>query len=451
VSTAADRIRLDLGYRPRVWQQGLHAARAKARFRVAAVHRRAGKTLAALVELIDGALRATGSLEVFAYVAPYLKQAKAVAWERLMVLCRNLEAAGVVETHVGDMLVRFRANGACIRLHGADNPHALRGLGLSGLVVDEVAQIDPSVWEDVLRPALADKGGWALFIGTPSGINLFSQLFFGASEKPGWAALRYTVFDTDALPADEVEAMQAGGMPENAFAREMLCDFAAASDDQVMSLTDVEVASKRVYKDHDIRYSPIVLGVDPARFGDDRSVIIRRQGLQVFQPLAFREIDNMTLASRVAQEIEHHKPHAVFIDAGAGAGVIDRLRQLGHECVEVPFGGAATNSALYKNKRAEMWFLMAEWVMSGGAIPNDMALKTELATPIYWFDPANRRVLEPKEDTKKRLQGGGSPDLADALALTFAHPVHVRDEYQQLEDRFRVRKTFDPFAKLKGR
>jgi hypothetical protein len=128
----------------------------------------------------------------------------------------------------------------------------------------------------------------------------------------------------------------------------------------------------------------------------------------------------MTLASRVAAEIIAFQPDAVFIDAGRGEGVIDRLRSLGFTVIEVNFGGKPTNE-MYANKRSEMWDGMAKWLKAGGVIPNHGELKTDLATPTYAFNAANKLVLEPKDDIKKR--GLRSTDIADALALTFAAPV----------------------------
>ena len=139
--------------------------------------------------------------------------------------------------------------------------------------------------------------------------------------------------------------------------------------------------------------------------------------------MVYHGIDNMAIASAVANVIEDRDPDAVFIDAGAGAGVIDRLRQLGYDVTEVPFGGKAMFPNLFVNKRTEMWWAIKEWIGQGGSIPNDTVLKQELSTPLYWYDNVGKRVLESKDEVKKRLQGGGSPDMADALALTFAYPV----------------------------
>lgn len=426
----------------RRWQKECADLAKDKRFVVMALHRRAGKTELALKKLIDAAVKNKLDLPLYFYVAPLLKQAKVIAWARLKQMVTPLIPHGAVEINESELFVRFTHNGAVIRIYGADNPDAMRGVRLDGAVIDEVAQIKPEVWDEIIRPALSDRLGWAWFIGTPKGINLFSQLYFAAANLADWARALFTVYDTDALPVEEVERIRAS-MSEEAFAREFLCDFSAAGDDQLISLTDADTASQRVYAPGSMDYAPRILGVDPARFGDDRSVIFPRQGLQAFDPMVFRGLDNMELAARVAEKITTWQPDAVFIDAGAGAGVIDRLRQLGFEVFEVNFGGRATNPR-YVNKRTEMWYELADWVRGGGAIPNRPTLKQELATPTYKYDAANRIVLESKDDIRKRLPGAGSPDEADALALTFAMPVVKRSDVSRGTNNARI--DYNPYA-----
>ncbi len=440
------KIEIRLDYTPRDWQRKCHLNRK--RFTVLALHRRAGKSTLAIMELIKKATACKESLGLFVYVAPFLKQAKAIAWAMLKHKLEPMRTTGALDINESELSVRFRHNGATIRLFGGDNPDAMRGVRLDGVVIDEVAQVKPEVWQDILQPALSDRQGWALFIGTPSGINLFSELFYRAEALPEWYSARYTVYDTDALLAEEVERLRRD-MAETSFAREYLCDFAAAGDDQLISLSDVELAARRVYTDKDVLGAPLVIGVDPARFGDDRSVVFRRRGLQAFDPCVYRGIDNMELAARVAGHINDHDPDAVFIDSGAGAGVIDRLRQLDYDVVEVPFGGRAIAEAQFVNRRSEMWWAMKEWLEQGGAIPQDPALRQELATPVYWYDATGKRVLESKDDIKKRLAGGGSPDLADALALTFSHPVASRLETPAYARRKRIKDEYDPYSGIR--
>lgn len=437
---------VSLGYYPRDWQRQCHADRK--RFTVLALHRRAGKTKWGVMELIDNALRCTLELGLFFYVTPELKQAKTVAWDMLKASVAPLLPYGAVEVSESNLSVRFKHNNAVVRLYGGDNPDGMRGVRLDGVVIDEVAQIKPEVWDEIIRPALADRQGWAIFIGTPKGINLFSNLFYRAQELPDWHAARYTYADTHALREDEVESMRAN-MSETAFAREMLCDFSAAGDDQLLSLADCENAARRHYAVTDYQFAPRILGVDPARYGDDRSVIAPRQGLVAFKPLVYRGINNMELAARVANQIVEWQPEAVFIDAGAGAGVIDRLRQLEFDqIIEVDFGGRSSDPR-FVNKRAEMWYGLRDWVLAGGAIPDIGDLKLELATPTYSYDNANRIKLESKDEIKKRIDGS-SPDMADALALTFAMPVAPprREHLFHIQE---AQREHDPYAVLSGR
>ncbi len=412
-----------------------------------ALHRRAGKTELALMELLDHAVKCKLDLGFYVYLAPFLKQAKAIAWARLKQKLDAFMRAGAIDVNEADLAVTFKHNKATIRLFGGDNPDALRGVRLDGVVIDEVANIRPEVWNDIIQPALSDRKGWALFIGTPAGINLFSELFYRASSLPDWYATRYTVHDTDALDPSEVSRLERD-MPETAFAREYLCDFSAAGSDQLISMSDVESASKLVYQDGDVIESPLVVGVDPARFGDDRSVIVVRQGLRMEKPMIHHGVDNMQLAGLVAQVIDDRDPDAVFIDVGGGAGVIDRLRQLDYYIVEVPFGGKANQPNLFVNRRAEMWWQVKEWLGNGGSIPNDTALKAELSTPTYWFDAVGKRCLESKDEIKKRLQGGGSPDIADALALTFAYPVAKQLPREVREKIDTSPKDYDPYESM---
>ena len=426
MTTTVATVRLD--YMPRPWQDECH--RKRRRFTVLVLHRRAGKTEVALRELVNGALTCTQDLGLFAYVAPLRVQAKAIAWTRLKQIVRGLVTTGHVEVNESELTARFLHNGAVVRLFGADNPDSLRGLRIDDVVLDEVAQMKPDLWYEVVRPALADRAGWALFIGTVKGVDLFSQLYEHAFERqrasdPEWWAALWTAYDTDALPPDEITRMSTE-MSEQAFAREMLCDFTARGDDQLISVADVTESVRRVITPADMQHAPRVIGVDPARFGDDESVIAKRIGLAVLPLIALKNLDNMALAARLAFEIEDFRPDAVFIDAGAGAGVIDRVRQLGHAVIEVPFGGRAIKPHRFRNRRAELWWNLREWIQAGGALPNDPVLRRELATPTYSFTLTGQIELESKDDIKKRLPDSGSPDRADAVALTLAAPVQPR-------------------------
>ena len=166
------------------------------------------------------------------------------------------------------------------------------------------------------------------------------------------------------------------------------------------------------------------MGVDVARFGDDDTVITHRQGLCCHPQIKLHGLSTMEVASAVAAHYWKIKPDAIIVDAGAmGAGVIDRLRQMGMPNVfEINFGGSAIDSDRYANLRAEIYFKTLEWLKAGGAIPNDTDLKSELTVTEYKYTSAGKIILQPKEHIKELT--GRSPDRADSLALTFAVPVN---------------------------
>lgn len=428
---------INTGYTPHRFQREMHMG--LKRFSVVVAHRRLGKTVFAVNALIDAALRCAKQDGHFGYVAPQYNQAKSVAWNYIKRYGCPVPGTKVNESELSIVF----PNDAKIRLFGANNPDALRGMYWDGVVLDEVADMAPEVWGEIIRPALADRKGWALFIGTPKGVNLFSEIYYRAIEDPNWYTGMYTVEETVgdpgvAIDAEELELARAS-MSENQYRQEFLCDFTASSDNTLLTIDVVTNAAGKHLTEDKYRGAPRIIGVDVARYGDDRSVIQKRQGLYAHEPLIYRGVDNMTLAAYVAREIDAFKADAVFIDAGRGEGVIDRLRQLGYDnIIEVNFGGKASDGVRHSNKRTEMWFDMASWFDSGGAIPRNQELIQALVVPTYSFDAANRHVLEKKEDMKKRVNM--SPDPGDALALTFAMPVHVRTrtQYKQAKTEYDV-------------
>lgn len=172
------------------------------------------------------------------------------------------------------------------------------------------------------------------------------------------------------------------------------------------------------------KYGALVIGVDPARYGDDRTSIIFRQGRVAYDLISYHKKSTMEVSGIVHMLIEKHNPVKVFVDVGGlGAGVVDRLIELGHRntIVAVNAGASPLDGAKYKNKRAEMWGEMNLWLQEPCKIPDSDTLHADLCSVRYSFDSNSRLVLEKKEDLKRR--GIRSPDEADALALTFAYPA----------------------------
>lgn len=428
-------------YAPRYPQTEIHDKLEKHRFTVLVAHRRMGKTVLAVNHLIKQAICENKERGRYIYLAPFRNQAKTIAWEYLKHFTGGIPDIDYNESELSAHL----PNGASIRLFGGDNPDALRGVYIDGVIMDEVAQMKPTLWGEIVRPALADRHGWAVFIGTPKGVNLFSKMYDYAlaQQQAGntdWCALLYSVYQTNVISGDELESIKSESS-EAEFRQEFLCDFNAAADNALIPIDLARQAAGRNYREDQYMRSPLVFGIDIARFGSDSTVIFKRRGLVALPPIQLRKFDNMQVADRIASEIEKDHPDAIFIDQGQGQGVIDRLRQLRYNVTEVPFGGAAIDSDHYANRRIEMWDQMAKWLQQGGAIPPMVDLQADLCAPTYGFTLGKgTKILESKDKLKERL--GRSPDLADALALTFAAPVHVHNQFR--ERSFTQRQPYNP-------
>lgn len=195
--------------------------------------------------------------------------------------------------------------------------------------------------------------------------------------------------------------------------------FPPASLNALLGPDEVSMAMSRTMDPSEFKHSQKRLGVDVARFGDDRTVICPRQGLVSFKMVEMRDARSNEIAGRVLHAKAKWGSELEFIDAtgGYGAGVIDSMIQNGGAPHSVQFAGKADDPR-YLNKRAEMWFRMAEWVKRGGILPRDPELQKELTAPTYFFSANGKFQLESKDQVKARL--GFSPDKADALCLTFA-------------------------------
>jgi hypothetical protein len=197
--------------------------------------------------------------------------------------------------------------------------------------------------------------------------------------------------------------------------------FILSGEDNFIPPNIILSARKNVVAD---RYGSIVLGVDPARFGQDRTCIIRRQGRVAYNLQTYTKIDTMQIVGKIVSILESEPIDIVCVDVGGlGAGVVDRLRELiePKKIHAVNFGGSPYEELKYRNKRAEMWANMKQWLIDGNCqVVDSDELQSDLINVKYTIDSNSRLLLESKESMKKR--GVRSSDAADALALTFALP-----------------------------
>lgn len=210
-----------INYRPRKLVKSFH--KREERFAVIVAHRRFGKTVAAINDLIKSALTLQRKQVRVAYIAPYYRQAKAIAWDYLLEYTQDIE--GVVY-NVAELRADF-PNGARFRLFGADNYDAMRGLYFDSVVLDEPADFPANAWPSVIRPSLTDRKGKATFIGTPKGKNEFWEIYNNAINNDNWFCAMYKADETDILEKEELEEARKT-MGEDRYAQEFMCSFEAA-------------------------------------------------------------------------------------------------------------------------------------------------------------------------------------------------------------------------------
>lgn len=215
-------LKIQIKYSVRGYFKQFHAA--TQRFKILVCHRRAGKTVAAINEAIKEVLSCTKPNPRGAYIAPTFSQAKDIAWTYLKEYTRDIPGMKYFES---ELRADF-PTGARIKLYGAENPDRLRGLYFDIAVIDEPASMAPTIWEEIVRPALSDRQGRAVFIGTPKGQDYFFDLWNDALKHPEeWYTLMLKASETGILPPEELAA-NLRLMDESTYSREFECDFTAS-------------------------------------------------------------------------------------------------------------------------------------------------------------------------------------------------------------------------------
>ena len=321
------------------------------------------------------------------------------------------------------------------------------------IVVDEAEGVSDEIYE-AIEAVMTSAGPLLLLIGNPTTTTgAFRRAFY--EEREIYRNITISALDSPNVQAGQVivpglvtpgwvaERRQIWGADSSVYRARVLGNFPEQEQDSLLRLSDVEAAVQAGAEMADRpRLNPppdgvesagdgpdgaddvdeVVLAVDVARFGADRSVILRRRGDRVEEIQVFRGIDTMALTGRVVAAIQDHQPAEVRVDEiGVGAGVVDRLRELGHRVRGVNVARKARQDSKFVNVRAEAyWNLRDRFVAGRIALPADNALVSELTTLRYEVDSADRVKMESKDDLRKR--GAPSPDLADALMLAFMPP-----------------------------
>lgn len=321
---------IEIDYTPRLQAREFHDR--TERFAVLVAHRRFGKTVAAVNDLIRDALTIDLPNVRVAYIAPYLSQSKAVAWDYALEYTRDIPQ---IKVNHSELRIDF-PNGARFRLFGADNYNAMRGLYFDAVVLDEMADFPASAWPTVIRPAIVDRKGRATIIGTPKGKNEFWEMYDYAKSHPEWWCRMFKASDTDILDADELEEAKRT-MGEDRYEQEFECSFEAAIQGAYYA-QEMKTATT-TGRVTNVPYDPAV-GVTTAwdlGIGDSTAIFFAQYVGQEIRIIDYYESSGVGLDhyAKVLSEkgyhyVEHILPHDVQVkELGTGKSRIETLDALG--------------------------------------------------------------------------------------------------------------------------
>ena len=346
-----------MGYQPRSQFQGFHHR--TERWAILVAHRRCGKTVACINDLILAALISQKAGSHYAYIAPYFTQAKDIAFGYLKQFTIAIPGMRYNE---GELRADF-PNGSRVRLYGADNYERLRGIFLDGVVLDEFGDMDPRAWSEVIRPALADRRGWAVFIGTPKGMNHFAEMWDKAQGAKDWFSLRLPASETGILPQAELDDARRE-MTDEQYAAEFECSFAASV---VGAYWGRELAAaESAGRITSVPYAPEIgvetwwdLGVSDATAIWFTQTVGREVRIIDYYEQAGEGLPHY---ARILQErgyfyTAHHAPHDIGVrELGTGKSRLEVAASLGIKFELVPNLGLPDGIDIARSFLARCWF-----------------------------------------------------------------------------------------------
>jgi len=344
-------------YSPREPQFAIHKMMAEKRFSVVVAHRRMGKTVAALNEIIKDAVQNQKEAPRYAYIAPTYGQAKRVAWDYLLKYTLPLQAT----PNISELRVDFW--GRRIQLHGSDNPDSLRGQYFDGVILDEIGDQDPKIWTDIIRPAISDRLGWVLFLGTPKGNNHFKDLRDQAEAEEGWGFLEFKASQTNLIAEAELKAARKE-MGEDKYQQEFECSFNAAVEGSYYGslINDLEEKGRLCHIERDDlcrTYTAWDLGVS-----DSTAIWVVQAVNQEYRVLDFVENHGVGLDWYVNwikenrwHTAEHILPHDVEVrELGTGRSRKEMLQEAGLQITVAPRLSVADGIQAVRRILPKCWF-----------------------------------------------------------------------------------------------
>lgn len=308
----------------------------------------------------------------------------------------------------------------------AENEQALAGGHSTNywIIVDEGSAVEDEVYEVLLGTLSYGDGGRLLIASNPTrNSGFYYDLFQGHNRY--WKTHTFTAFDSPNISQEYIDEMKETYGEDHDFYRvRILGEFPKASSTQFITSSEVDNAADNVLQLASHHHFPKVAGIDIARFGDDMTVFVTRQGPKILDITKFKGLDTMEVAGHMLDYYQHHQHHTVFVDGtGLGAGVVDRGKELGVPIVDVVVASKSSNPHKYVNLKSQLWGSMKDWLGNGADIPRDEELRKQFLAMEYGYNTRLQVQLMGKKELKKRH--GFSPDIPDAIALTFAEDAFL--------------------------
>jgi phage terminase large subunit len=348
---------IEIPYKPREQQLAIHELMDSKRFGVVVAHRRMGKTVSAINHLIKDAILNQKEAPRYAYIAPTYGQAKRVAWDYLVKYAEPLGGS----SNISELRVDFW--GRRIQLYGSDNPEALRGQYFDGVILDEIGDQNPKIWTDIVRPALADRKGWCLFIGTPKGHNHFKELRDRAEKEDGWGLLEFKASETGVV--DEVELKAARNeMGEDKYRQEFECSFDAAVEGSYYGQILNELEDKKHMQEIPREELSRTFTAWDLGMGDSTSIWVAQLVGSEVRLIDYYENHGVGLDHYVKWirdndyiKAEHILPHDVRVrELGSGKSRLEMLEEAGLEIKIAPRMGLDDGIQAVRRLLPRCWF-----------------------------------------------------------------------------------------------
>jgi len=348
---------IEIPYKPREQQLAIHDLMDEKRFGVVVAHRRMGKTVSAINHIIKDAILNQKEAPRYAYIAPTYGQAKRVAWDYLVKYADPLGGS----SNISELRVDFW--GRRIQLYGSDNPEALRGQYFDGVILDEIGDQNPKIWTDIIRPALADRKGWCMFIGTPKGHNHFKELRDRAETEDGWGLLEFKASETGVVDDTELKAAR-NEMGEDKYRQEFECSFDAAVEGsyygQILNeLEDKKHMQEIPHEELSRTFTAWDLGM-----GDSTSIWVAQLVGTEVRLIDYYENHGVGLDHYVKWirnndyiKAEHILPHDVRVrELGSGKSRLEMLEEAGLEIKIAPRMGLDDGIQAVRRLLPRCWF-----------------------------------------------------------------------------------------------